>query len=119
MAPTPGASRVDDTGVLRQYFEAAPNRMFSELQRACIRIVHYKEKVPCALCGKQKKKHWTGVVRFKAANLDDNHLEAKLRRNWFKAGQPVCDDHPLQPDEKEFMRKARAAHRQANDKIQP
>lgn len=114
LAPTPGSPRVDDIGVLRKYNDPAPNPMFSEVQRACIRFVRYKEKVPCALCGKQSKKHWTGVVRFKSANLDDNHFEVKLRRNWFKAGQPVCEDHPLQPDEREFMQKVRAAHRQAN-----
>lgn len=101
----------DDKDVLRKYFEAAPTKAFSELTRACIRFVRYKEKVPCAVCDKQSKKHWTCVVRFKAANFDDQPFVLKLR-GWFKAGTPVCEAHPMQPDEKEFLRKVRGAQRQ-------
>lgn len=88
--------------------------MFSELTWACVRFVRYEEKVPCALCGKQSKKHWTCVVRFKAANLKDSMFEVKLSKSWFKAGQPVCDDHPMQPDEKLFLRMVRDAQKKAN-----
>jgi hypothetical protein len=103
--------RQNDKGVLRRYFEAVPNKMFTELTCACVRFVRYREKVPCALCGKQSKKHWTCVVRFKAANLDEHRFEVKLSRKYFAAGTPVCDDHPTQPDEKEFLRKLRATQR--------
>lgn len=109
--------RKDDNGVRRQYFEAAPNKMFSELTRACVRFVRYEEKVPCALCGKQSKKHWTCVVRFKAANLDNCMFEVKLSPHYFAAGTPVCDDHPTQPDEKEFLRKVRASQKKQNTEV--
>jgi hypothetical protein len=85
--------------------------MFGEITRACIRFVSYKEPVPCAVCGRQSKKHWTSVVRFKAANLKDNQFVVKLSRRYLDAGKPVCRDHPLQPDEALFIRKARAAMR--------
>jgi hypothetical protein len=113
------SSRQTDEGVRCQYFEAAPNRMFSELTRACVRYVRYEEKVPCALCGKQSKKHWTCVVRFKAASLNDSMFIVKLSKNWFKARQPVCCDHPTQPDEKLFLRMVKDAQKKVNDKIQP
>lgn len=103
--------RKDDTGVSRQYFEAKTNHMFSELTRACVRFVHYKEKVSCALCGKQKKRHWTCIVRFKAADLDKCQFVLKFDRRWFNAGQPVCDDHPTKPDEQMFLRAVRAAQK--------
>jgi hypothetical protein len=111
--------RENDKGVRRQYFEAAPNKMFTELTRACVRFVRYEEKVPCALCGKQSKKHWTCAVRFKAANLANSMFEVKLSLKYFEAGAPVCDDHLTQPDEKEFLRKVRAAQRKQNDPSSP
>jgi hypothetical protein len=106
--------RADDTGVPRKYFEAADNPMFSQVQRACVRFVQYKESVPCVLCGRRSKYHWTCVVRFKAANINDHAFALKLSKNWFVAGAPVCRDHPTQPDEAEFMRKVRAAQRKPN-----
>lgn len=101
--------RQNDEGVLRQYFEAKPNKMFSALTTACIRFVRYQESVPCVLCGKRSKNHWTCVVRFKAANLGMTRMVVTLGRNYLKAGAPVCRDHPTQPDEREFLRKVRQA----------
>ena len=108
------STRKDDTGVRRQYFEAAPNKMFSELTRACVRFVRYRENVPCALCGKQSKKHWTCIVRFKAANFANCMFAVKLSPKYFDAGTPLCKNHPTQPDEREFLRKVRAAQRKQN-----
>ena len=107
------SARENDKGVPRQYFEAKPHKMWSELTTACIRFVRYKEKVPCGLCGKQSNKHWTCVVRFKAANLDNCICEVELSP-YLAAGTPVCEDHPTQPDEKGFLRKVRAAQRKQN-----
>lgn len=111
--------RTNDAGVPRKYFEAKENPMFSEAQRACVRFVEYKEIVPCVLCGKRTKYHWTCVVRFKAANLNDHCFILKLSENWFPAGAPVCRDHPTQADKADFMRKVRAAQRKSNEKGQP
>jgi hypothetical protein len=88
--------RTDDTGVLRKYFEARPNQMFSPVQCACIRFVHYAESVPCVLCGRLSKYHWTCVVRFKAADVRKSKFVLKLNRRWFKAGDPVCHGHPTE-----------------------
>lgn len=101
-APAPCSAsgrKTDDTGVPRRYFEAAKNPMFSPVQTACVSFVQYAESVPCALCGRQSKYHWTCVVRFKAANTNAHQFILKLSRNYFKAGAPVCRDHPTQPDE--------------------
>lgn len=107
--------RTDDTGVLRLYSPAAPNRMFTDLRRACILFVRYDEKVPCALCGKQSRTHWTCQVRFKTVDLKNTFLEVVLPKRWTPAGKPVCRDHPMQPDEKEFLRLVRAAQRKARN----
>jgi hypothetical protein len=77
--------------------------------------VQYKESVPCVLCARRSKYHWTCVVRFKAANINDHAFVLKLSKNWFAAGAPVCRDHPTQPDEAKFMRKVQAAQRKPND----
>lgn len=60
---------------------------------------------------KTAKKHWTGVVRFKAANMNEQVFVLKFGPGWLPAGAPVCDDHPLQPDEREFMRKVWSAQK--------
>jgi hypothetical protein len=119
LAPTAcsASARKDDKGVLRKYYDAKPNPLWSELTTACLRFVRYKEKVPCALCGKQRKEHWTCVVRFKASDLEKCMFEVKLDPRWFAAGSPVCEDHPLQPDEREFLRKVRAAQRKQNAEL--
>ncbi|MCL5459889.1 hypothetical protein M3M33_14730, partial [Loigolactobacillus coryniformis] len=58
--------------------------------------------------------HWTCVVRFKAANLNDSMFSVKLSKNWFEAGQPLCEEHPTQPDEKLFLRMVKDAQKKAN-----
>lgn len=99
-------------GVRRQYFEPAPNPMFSELQRASLLFVRYETAVPCGECGKKSKRHWTCHVRFKAA--DEAKSQFTLRFGpWLKEGTPVCRAHPLQVDEKAFLVKVRKAQRAA------
>ena len=99
---------ISDEGVPRRYFEAKGNPMFDEIQRASIRFVEYKQCVSCALCGKNRKYHWTCVVRFKAADICSGRLVLTFPREWIRAGTPVCRDHILKIDRKEFMRIARA-----------
>jgi len=93
--------------------EAKANPMFSPLTTACVRFVEYKETVPCLLCGRRSKYHWTCVVRFKASDFRKSMFILKTGRRWFKAGDPVCRDHPMLPDEREFVRKVRTAQRKA------
>jgi hypothetical protein len=84
--------------LLPQYLrEAAPNKMFSEEQRATIRFIRFSEPVPCCACGKRKKHHWTSVEPFRAV-IFPKHFGIVL-----KAGEgpihigiaPVCRDHLL------------------------
>lgn len=102
--------RTDDTGVKRMYNEAAPNPMFSEIQRLAVLFVHYEEPVPCKLCGKQRKKHWTCRVRFKAGEF------TLAMSRWFPAGTPVCSDHPTAPDENAMRKLIRKVVRE-NGKV--
>ena len=108
--------RTDDTGVPRYYVEAAPNRMFSGIMTACIRFARYKEPVPCAVCGKTGKRKWTCVIRNHGRFEPDHAVSLGMPRKWFEAGTPVCEDHPMQPDERAFIRRARNAERLGDKK---
>lgn len=105
--------RTSDAGVARRYFEPKPNPMFSEAQRVCTLFVQYEESVPCALCGRMSKYHWTCHARFKAVELGPLTFTLNFGRKWFEAGKPVCRGHVMQPDMREFMRKVRAARKAA------
>lgn len=73
-------------------FEAAPNDMFSEAQRANVRFLRFSHPVPCAECGKHTRKHWTMLYSFKALRMafvipaESGKIHPPLT--------PVCDDHP-------------------------
>lgn len=100
--------RTDDTGVLRQYIKAKENPMFDQITHDCMRFVRYEEAVPCALCGRQSKHHWTCIVRFKTADIEKGFFTLQMSLRWFPAGKPVCRAHIMQPDRAEYIRRARA-----------
>jgi hypothetical protein len=95
-------------GVRRKYFEAAPNPMFSEIERASILFVRYETAVPCGECGRKSRHHWTCYVRFKAANPRKGCFTLPFG-SWLKEGTPVCRAHPLKVDEEAFVAKVRKA----------
>jgi hypothetical protein len=78
-----------------QIFEAKPNPMFTEEQRATVRFLHYNKPVPCSECGKRKRQHWTFIVEFLAHSMGTLVLA--------KSGlvhpplAPVCRNHLLAP----------------------
>jgi hypothetical protein len=81
-----------------EYFFPKPNKMFGPLVTAALRFAHYPSKVPCALCGKQRKKQWTCVVRFKAADMSAAQFQVSMCKQWIPAMSPVCSSHPMAPD---------------------
>jgi hypothetical protein len=78
-----------------QIFEAKPNRMFTEEQRATVRFLRYANAVPCAECGRKSKTHWTLLISFKAKTMaaiipkDSGKVHMPLT--------PVCRSHLLAP----------------------
>jgi hypothetical protein len=78
-----------------QIFEARPNRMFTEEQRATVRFLRYSKAVPCAECGRKSKTHWTLLISFKAKTMaaiipkDSGKVHMPLT--------PVCRSHLLAP----------------------
>jgi hypothetical protein len=78
-----------------QIFEARPNRMYTEEQRAIVRFLRYSKAVPCAECGRKSKTHWTLLLSFKAKTMaaiiptDSGKVHMPLT--------PVCRNHLLGP----------------------
>lgn len=78
-----------------RYYEAKPNPLFTETQRAMIRFARYVSPTPCPFCGKLTRKHWTMLVPFGAVDVEKSFLVAEPSKETFSAGTPVCEDHPL------------------------
>jgi hypothetical protein len=85
----------EDELLFVQIYEAKPNPMFSEEQRATVRFLSYNRAVPCSECGKKSRGHWTALYEFLA------HTMAPLVP--IKSGlvhpplAPVCRNHLLAP----------------------
>lgn len=94
-------------GISRTYMPARKNPMFSELQRLGILFVRYKTAVPCALCGRRSRHHWTSWVRFHAADISKCFIRLEFGRKWFPRGAPVCRAHILELDEAAMRRLVR------------
>lgn len=95
-----------------RYGYAEANAMFSAEQTALIRFLLFKKPVPCALCGKKSKRHWTTLVPFQAVDVYDprNFVSAQVYSDLFPPLTPVCDEHPLKED-RETMHEMVAALR--------
>jgi len=77
--------------------EAKPNPMFTEAQRASIRFLLYNKSVPCAECGKKRRKHWTMMCEFLAHSMGVDHPFAIKSGLVHPPLAPVCGDHLLAP----------------------
>lgn len=78
-----------------QIFEAKPNPLFTENQRATIRFLSYNKYVPCAECGKKSRGHWTALYEFLAHTMAPF---VPLRSGLVHPPlAPVCRDHLLAP----------------------
>lgn len=87
-----------------QILEAKPNKMFTEQMRQSVRFLCYSAHVPCAMCGKKAKIHWTMLCRFKAGDMEKSFLVLQMGKP-LPPLTPVCQDHPLGPDLPEQKKK--------------
>jgi hypothetical protein len=74
-------------------YEAKPNKMFTEEQRATVRFLRYNQAVPCAECGRRSKTHWTVLYSFEAQSL--GMLIPKRSGRVHMPLAPVCRAHIL------------------------
>ena len=74
-------------------YEAKPNKMFTEEQRAAVRFLRYSQAVPCAECGRRSKTHWTVLYSFEAQSL--GMLIPKRSGTVHMPLAPVCRAHIL------------------------
>ena len=81
-------------------YEAKPNPLFTEAQRATVRFLHYSRAVACAECGRRSKHHWTSLFSFLA--MDTRGRSFVLQSATGKVHPPltpVCSSHPMAPAE--------------------
>lgn len=93
-------------------FEAKPNPMFTEEQRATVRFLRYSQAVPCAECGKRSKHHWTVVFSFKATSMVAGAFTLQESGKVHMPLTPVCQDHPLAPAPFEAPKRQRRARKE-------
>jgi hypothetical protein len=74
-------------------YEARPNKMFTEEQRASVRFLRYSELVACSECGRRSKTHWTVLCSFEAQSL--GFLVPKRSGKVHRPLDPVCRAHIL------------------------
>jgi hypothetical protein len=74
-------------------YEARPNKMFAEEQRASVRFLRYSQLVACSECGRRSKTHWTVLYSFEAQSL--GFLVPKRSGKVHRPLDPVCRAHIL------------------------
>jgi hypothetical protein len=74
---------------------AKPNPMFSEEMTRSVVFLRYTQAVPCAVCGKRSKHHWTMVLSFSTVAMDT--LLARPSETVHLPLVPVCRAHPMAP----------------------
>lgn len=81
-------------------YEAKPNRMFSEAQRAAVRFLRFSRAVECAECGRRSKSHWTSLFSFQAMDMKSNVFFLRSKTGKVHPPMtPVCHSHPMAPGE--------------------
>lgn len=80
-----------------QILEAAPNRMFTEQERAGVRFLRFNRRIPCAECGKKVKIHWTCLYQFKCGDMKKSMFTLQFSDKVHLPLTPVCGDHPVAP----------------------
>jgi hypothetical protein len=91
MAAKPFPSEIADVVVSG----AKPNPAFSDEMNACTHFLQYRRAVPCAHCGKMKRKHWTYLQFFRVGELVA--FAVRLSDKEYPPLTPVCTDHLLRP----------------------
>lgn len=80
-----------------QYFDPMPNPMFPDWLTGLIAFARYPEAVPCALCGRRTRHHWTMKVPFTAVDVKAGQFQVPEGKTVFRQGSPVCRDHLMVP----------------------
>ena len=79
-----------------------PNDFFPNWMTERLRFLSYSQAVPCAHCGKKRKKHWTLLMAFKVAdmpNVDrgENPFILADSEKVYPPLTPVCTKHLMRP----------------------
>ncbi len=79
-----------------------PNDMFPNWMTERLRFLSYSQAVPCAHCGKKRKKHWTLFMAFRVAdmpNVDrgENPFILADSKVVYPPLTPVCTKHLMAP----------------------
>jgi len=77
--------------------EPKPNPMFDEWQHRNTRFLIFKKPVKCVACGKKRKRMWTLLWEFRAANMEDGLPVMQYYPQVFAPLTPVCVAHPIGP----------------------
>ena len=74
-------------------YEARPNKLFTEDERAMVRFLRYNQPVACSECGRRSKTHWTVLYSFEAHSM--GFLVPKRSGKVHRPLDPVCRGHIL------------------------
>ena len=77
-----------------------PNKMFPDWATERVLLLSYTKPVPCAHCGKLRKKHWTMLMAFSVATEPgpgDNPCVVQEFNEVHLPLTPVCGKHCLRP----------------------
>ena len=88
-----GSTDTTPTPLVVGLYEARPNKMFTEEQRATVRFLRYNQLVACSECGRRSKTHWTVVYSFYAHSM--GFLVPKRSGKVHRPLDPVCRAHIL------------------------
>lgn len=94
--------------------EAKPNKLFTEIQRASVRFMHFTQPVKCAYCGCKGRYKWTSLKFFHIAEIFEMKVGGKVMdrgpfgknrtgRELFPPLTPVCQKHIMAPNKPERM----------------
>lgn len=103
-----------------QLREAAPNKMFSEAQRAAVRFLHYSRSVECAECGRRSRHHWTSLLSFQAMDFEGSYGVLRSATGKVHAPlSPVCGKHPLATAEMPLLQARKRNARKRTQDVLP
>ena len=79
-------------------YEARPNKLFTEDQRALVRFFRYSQAVPCAECGRRRRLHWTMLLSFEATTMPNRASFTLVPgKRAHLPLTPVCSNHLMVP----------------------
>lgn len=79
-----------------EIFGAKPNKLYNEEEAARLRILRYSEPVPCAHCGKRRRKMLTSIISFAIADMAALNLVPIESPKIYLPLVPVCSRHLIE-----------------------